>query len=53
MKIFEDITNATGNLLFGPLAKFKNVQANEISNLMFEKSKDLNKGVNYFNRMDV
>ena len=53
VKLFEDITNATGNLLFGPLAKFKNVQANEISNLMFEKSKDLNKGINYFNRMDV
>ena len=27
VKLFEDITNATGNLLFGPLAKFKNVQA--------------------------
>ena len=53
VKLFEDITNATGNLLFGPLVKFKNVQANEISNLMFEKSKDLNKGINYFNRMDV
>lgn len=53
VKLFEDITNATGSLLFGPLAKFKNVQANEISNLMFEKSKDLNKGINYFNRMDV
>ena len=53
VKLFEDITNATGNLLFGPFAKFKNVQANEIANLMFEKSKDLNKGINYFNRMDI
>lgn len=53
VKLFEDITNATGNLLFGPFAKFKNVKANEIANLMFEKSKDLNKGINYFNRMDV
>ena len=53
VKLFEDITNATGNLLFGPFAKFKNVQANEIANLMFEKSKNCNKGINYFNRMDV
>jgi len=43
VKLFEDITNATGNLLFGPFAKFKNVQANEIANLMFEKSKNCNK----------
>jgi nucleoside-diphosphate-sugar epimerase len=53
VKLFEDITNATGNLLFGPFAKFKNVQANEIANLMFENSKNCNKGINYFNRMDV
>ena len=53
VKLFEDITNATENLLFGPFAKFKNVQANEIANLMFEKSKNCNKGINYFNRMDV
>ena len=53
VKLFEDITNATGSLLFGPFAKFKNVQANEMANLMYEKSKNCNKGINYFNRLDV
>lgn len=53
VKLFEDITNATGNLLFGPFAKFKNVQANEMANLMYEKSKNCNKGINYFNRLDI
>ena len=53
VKLFEDITNATGNLLFGPFAKFKNVQANEMAKLMYEKSKNCNKGINYFNRLDV
>ena len=53
VKIFEGITKVTGNLLFGPLAKFKNVEAVDIANLMAKNSYKKNKGVNYFNTMDV
>ena len=53
VKIFEGITKVTGNLLFGPLAKFKNVEADDIANLMAKNSYKKNKGVNYFNTMDV
>ena len=53
VKLFEDLTNATGKLLIGPLAKFKNVDANEIAELMCKKARNPVKGVNYFTRMDV
>ena len=53
VRIFESITKVTGNLLFGPLAKFKNVEADDIANLMAKNSHKKNKGVNYFNTMDV
>ena len=53
VKLFEDITNATGNFLVGPLAKFKNVKATDIAKLMLEKSKDSKKGINYFTRIDI
>ena len=36
VKIFEAMTNITGNLLLGPLAKFKNVNAIEFEKLMYE-----------------
>ena len=53
VKFFEDLTNATGKLLIGPLAKFKNVDANEIAELICKKALNPVKGVNYFTRMDV
>ena len=53
VKIFEAMTNITGNLLLGPLAKFKNVNAIEIAKLMYEKALNSRKGINYFTRMDI
>ena len=53
VKIFEGITKITGNFLFGALAKFKNVEADDIANLMAKNSERLLKGVNYFSRRDI
>ena len=53
VKIFEGITKVTGNLLFGPLAKFKNVKADDIANLMAKNSERLLEGINYFSRRDI
>ena len=53
VKIFEGITKITGNFLFGALAKFKNVEADDIANLMAKNSERLLKGINYFSRRDI
>ena len=53
VKIFEGITKITGNFLFGPLAKFKNVEVDDIANLMAKNSERLLKGINYFSRRDI
>ena len=53
VKLFEDITNITGNFLFGPLAKFKNVEAEKIATLMIRKSTEGSNGVNFYSRLDI
>tara|TARA_Y100001978_G_scaffold53058_1_gene47613 strand:- start:314 stop:955 length:642 start_codon:yes stop_codon:yes gene_type:complete len=53
VKLFEDITNITGNFLFGPLAKFKNVEAEKIATLMIKKSTEGTNGVNFYSRLDI
>ena len=53
VKLFEDITNITGNFLFGPLAKFKNVEAEKIATLMIRKSTEGTNGVNFYSRLDI
>ena len=53
VKLFEDITNITGNFLFGPLAKFKNVEAKKIATLMIRKSTEGSNGVNFYSRLDI
>ena len=53
VKLFEDITNITGNFLFGPLAKFKNVEAEKIASLMIKKSTEGTNGVNFYSRLDI
>ena len=53
VKLFEDITNITGNFLFGPLAKFKNVEAEKIATLMIRKSTEGSNGVNFYSRLHI
>ena len=53
VKLFEDITNITGNFLFGPLVKFKNVEAEKIATLMIRKSTEGSNGVNFYSRLDI
>ena len=53
VKLFEDITNITGNFLFGPLAKFKNVEAEKIATLMIRMSTEGSNGVNFYRRLDI
>ena len=53
VKLFEDITNITGNFLFGPLEKFKNVEAEKIATLMIRKSTEGSNGVNFYSRLDI
>ena len=53
VKLFEDITNFSGQFLFGPLKKFKNVKAEEIAQLMAKKSSDSSNGINIYTRLDV
>ena len=53
VKLFEDITNFSGQFLFGPLKKFKNVAAEDIAELMAKKSSDSSNGVNIYTRLDI
>ena len=53
VKLFEDITNFSGQFLFGPLKKFKNVKAEEIAQLMAKKSSDSSNGINIYTRLDI
>ena len=53
VKLFEDITNFSGQFLFGPLKKFKNVAADDIAELMAKKSSDSSNGINIYTRLDV
>ena len=47
------IGSITGNFLFGPLAKFKNVEAEKIATLMIRKSTEGSNGVNFYSRLDI
>ena len=53
VKLFEDITNFSGQFFFGPLKKFKNVAAADIAELMAKKSSDSSNGVNIYTRLDI
>ena len=53
VKLFEDITNFSGQFLFGPLKKFKNVKAEEIAQLRAKKSSDSSNGINIYTRLDI
>jgi len=52
VKICEFFTNITGNLLFGPLKKYRNIQAQKLAATMYKKSNKTSNTVDIFTFKD-
>lgn len=52
VKIFEFLTNISGNFLFGCFKKYKNIQAHKLAEAMYKKSNKMSSKINIFTFKD-